>query len=428
MKFVNLLIKYKASIEDRDINGMNALHIAVRSGHDQIVAQFLQSAGDYDLNTQDIHGNTALMYAVLAKDLGITEQIIDALKRYHLSVDITNNRGITPLILATILGLNEIANSLIVVGKASQQLRDTHLHKTAAEWEQDPKLKRNVAVYFTKLPAIHSCSARPIDMSTEITGADPVITEIMKQVHENPHKTRVINDCSRYARQRLCNTTNPMSKPSFSLGITCAEKDYRWPDLRQAYGLYEKELSSSYRKGAPPRVKTPPPPTSESSSDAGLFVKAVNAMRMKQRRHTIALSQSLPNNLNMKLIFSRRSTPNKAVGRRSFSEPDENHIRENPVLKRRSSILRGTHSKAPFTAPAGIDFSVPPKGCNIKRRHSVSFQSLRINHDASLPQSPGKARAVARRSSLTLGESTSRKASVGGETSEPIFEHEEHLE
>ena len=87
LKYVNFLLKNKSLIGETDTDGKNALHTAVQHGHKRIVERLLEFAGDYDVNAKDtMHGNTALMYAVLNKDLEITRQLVRSISPHSSKI------------------------------------------------------------------------------------------------------------------------------------------------------------------------------------------------------------------------------------------------------------------------------------------------------------------------------------------------------
>lgn len=455
LRFVNLLLKHKARIELADINGLNALHHAVLCGHKKVVARFLEFSGNFDLNGQDNEGNTALMLAALTKNFVMAEQIIQVLRRYDLSVDISNKQGITPLIQATMLGENEISKCLIVLGKASEQIRDKHFRKSASEWERmGAKRDRLPNSYPTKNRALHTypplCYSYPtrnrgIHTSPSLSHSYPtknrgIHTSSLQYPYKSPiHLLENRRDIERLPELSHSPTLMRYFPESSASADNYSAESYKWPDLKRVYDLYGQELASSYRKSALPRRKSPPPPSSDSSSEGTLSWRKT-ALRMKQRRHTIALSRSLPNNLSTKFLFSRRNIPELPVGGRSLSvgnsdQAATDHFKSSPLRhSRRNSLRRFSDTRAPYTAPGELGSSLPPKADLVRRnstssektprmvkRNSVSFQSFDLDEDngttSALYQSP-----QTRRSSLKYTESGFRKV---GERNLPIFEQEE---
>ena len=60
---------------------------------------FLKSL-DFDLNAQDIYGNTALHYAAEVGHVQLVELLVDAARRLGMSTSIPNRAGFTPLLVA----------------------------------------------------------------------------------------------------------------------------------------------------------------------------------------------------------------------------------------------------------------------------------------------------------------------------------------
>ena len=85
----------------KDITGKNALHWACEKGRETLVEILLKEWNEYDINARDCEGNTALSLAVISNNEKIVRKLIAMLSRYNLSVDMPNNNGETPLILAS---------------------------------------------------------------------------------------------------------------------------------------------------------------------------------------------------------------------------------------------------------------------------------------------------------------------------------------
>ena len=423
LKFVNLLLTYKARIELSDTNGLNALHYAVVCGHERIVSRFLEFAGNFDINSQDNEGNTALMLAVLTGSLAILQQIVKTLRKYDLSADISNNEGITPLIQATILGENEMAKCLVTVGRASPQIRDKHFGKSASEWGRTNVKKR------TRLR--DCCPARN------------------RAIHSSPPQILCLgNNQPRNVKGESRGSQNSISKWHSPKQITREDdskmKSCNWSDLKLVYGLYQQQLSNSYRRSAPPGRKTPPSSSNLSGGETSFWRTAALSMRLKQRRHTVALSRSLPSNLSTKSFFSRRSFQNgPSVGRSlSIGTTDQVGINgskwsslcQNFAERNTIRRLSDTHAQPPSTAPGGLDSTLCRKSNEVIRRSSLSIESTpRVRRKSSvtfqsveLENHVGKSTVLQSsrtgQSSVKYNESGFRKA---GETSLPIFEYEE---
>ena len=360
VKFSNLLLKYRARIESKDGHGLCALHYAVLNEHKNLVVRLLEFAGDFNINMQDIFGNTALMLAVFTRNYDIVRSIVDRLRKYHLSVDIRNNEGATPLTLATLMHENEIAGCLIEFGKASTQIREK-------PWGQSSKdCKHKTAMYINVLSG----------SSIYTTIAEHLIARNSTAYQDGPKEcrnvTKPVNYPTRYTHitRDSCLPTLPSTeKPSVS-------RKYQYKDLKPVYHLYEQELSTSYQKNAPLLVKIHSCANSHLSEKQNSWDKTIQSL--KQRRHTIALSHSLPNNISTKNLFGSvlltRHARSYSLGTNEAFEAST--LRQN--TRRNSFGLTYTNS-VPATAPGGLQTnhscaSVPGDSSPPKRR-SVSFQS-----------------------------------------------------
>lgn len=128
----------------RDRNGLNALHYAAIYECEELVDIFL-GAIDFDLNSVDRYGNTALFYAANTGNAAIVTSLLGAMSRYGLSVDRANRQGLTPLMQAWRTNHTKCASLLLECG-ASRELCD-NAGKSAAEYEAEcqDRLRRHEA-------------------------------------------------------------------------------------------------------------------------------------------------------------------------------------------------------------------------------------------------------------------------------------------
>ncbi|KAK6170531.1 hypothetical protein SNE40_018905 [Patella caerulea] len=104
---------------------------------------FLRDFGaELDLKEKDNDGYTALHHATKVNSCPIVTSLVNLYVRYHVSVDIPDNQGFTPYILARRLGYRDIANVLKDVGKASPAQFDTTKYRSCREWSHYGKRER----------------------------------------------------------------------------------------------------------------------------------------------------------------------------------------------------------------------------------------------------------------------------------------------
>lgn len=130
------LLKRGAKIDASNNYGLSALSTAVLAQRERLVSLLLKEAGNFNLNSRDKKGNTALLYAANIGNFSILTLLVTALKRFHLSLDAANNDGITPLMQACIRGNVACAKYLITEGRASLTIRDNKHKKSAMEWAE----------------------------------------------------------------------------------------------------------------------------------------------------------------------------------------------------------------------------------------------------------------------------------------------------
>ncbi len=119
----------------KDASGRNALHWACVKGREKLVDIFVNNWEEYDINAQDDQGNTALSLAVISSNVNIVRKLIAFLTRFRLSVDVPNNNGETPLILASKSRSYFLCEILTKIGRASTEIRDRKKRLNAKEWE-----------------------------------------------------------------------------------------------------------------------------------------------------------------------------------------------------------------------------------------------------------------------------------------------------
>jgi hypothetical protein len=115
------------------------------------VSVVLQSEGaiNLDLQRRDVDGYTSLHYAVLHNNIRVLEQLCALMKKYAISVDITDQFGFTPYLQAVREGKTECADMLVVVGGADRGIHDAENHASDATWRsvgEKHREKQNKAI------------------------------------------------------------------------------------------------------------------------------------------------------------------------------------------------------------------------------------------------------------------------------------------
>lgn len=266
------LLKRGAKIDVTDSNGLSALSTAVIRHKEDMVALFLEETGNFDLNSKDKKGNTALFHAANVGNFNILNALVVALKKYQLSVNVANNDGATPLIQACINGDVACAKYLIMEGKACMSIRERVYRKTALEW--------------AKMKGIHEFISNDNSSHIGVSG-----NKICAKLEENPHFQR---------KQRQC--LENCKKPENYL----ADSEYRKKEktckeqLRQVYQIYEWQLTASFKLGRKP----PTPIILESTMEEECFnartkrnsdspkgrslAKSGNALKLLKRNSALA--------------------------------------------------------------------------------------------------------------------------------------------
>ena len=121
---VKLLLHHKADVNFRDREGLHALNWACKMNKLDLVKFLLEKClQDVDLTSQDLEGNAPLLHAVMNNNVDMVTLLVNALKKFSLTVDQRNRRDKTAYLQALEMGYDECANILSKVGKASQDIK-----------------------------------------------------------------------------------------------------------------------------------------------------------------------------------------------------------------------------------------------------------------------------------------------------------------
>ena len=223
-KYAKILLQRGAKVGLKDKTGLTALSHACKRGQEQLVSIMLEEASDFDLNSQDNQGNTALHYAAVSWNFVVLNLLLSKLKRFKLSVDTLNKKGETPLIAASKSGNFFCARILISEGKASKGARDFVEFKTADEWGRTKE-------------SLRSASKSPLFRVMQLPPRSSIDSKSRGSLN-NHLSSKKSNDRPNTAPGNLLSQTN--------------EKSHR-ENLRDLFRVYEGHVSSAFRRGVKPK-------------------------------------------------------------------------------------------------------------------------------------------------------------------------------
>lgn len=222
-KYAKILLRRGAKVGLKDKDGLTALSHACKRGQEQLVSIMLEEASDFDLNSQDNQGNTALHYAAMSGNFVVLNLLLSRLKRFKLSVDKLNKKGETPLIVASKSGNFFCARILVSEGKASKGARDYVEFKTADEWGRTKE-------------SLRSASKSPLFRVMQLPPRSSI--DSMKRGSLNDHLPEK-------------NNNRPNTAPG-NLLSQASEKSHR-ENLRDLFRVYEGHVSNAFRCGVKPK-------------------------------------------------------------------------------------------------------------------------------------------------------------------------------
>ena len=136
-------------INQKDVVGYTALHIAALEGHKEIAKLLIEKGAD--LNIQDVSGVTPLIYAVMNLHNEVAELLIDN----NAALDIESNHGRTALFYAVEENNKEMQESLI---------------------DKGAKINIDVAVTMGDIERTKELIRNGIDLNTPISGYQTLLT------------------------------------------------------------------------------------------------------------------------------------------------------------------------------------------------------------------------------------------------------------
>ena len=119
-----------------EINGYTALHEAIaRQQVDSVQLLLANAGGEIDWRAFDKRGRTLLHQTIELNNQAILEELITVMNHYGVSVDLPDQNGLTPYLLAMKLHLRDIAQVLVEKGHASRQQCDLTTHRSVDDWQ-----------------------------------------------------------------------------------------------------------------------------------------------------------------------------------------------------------------------------------------------------------------------------------------------------
>lgn len=274
------LIKRGAKIDVTDNNGLSALSNAVLEQKEVMVALFLEEAGNFDLNSKDKKGNTALFHAANVGNFNILNALVTALKKYQLSVNVANNDGATPLMQACLNGNVVCARYLIKEGKAFVNSRDWIYRKTALELAKMKGIEESVLMS-------HGGDSSRICLSEE------KINENLTRENHFKIKQKKVLEGGRQSK----------NGPTDRRKLDRTQKTYK-DQLQKVYRIYECQLTASFKLGKKPKAKKPESTTegentrkmTSASPKGRSSLKSGNAFKLLKRNSVLAnnISHAFP--------------------------------------------------------------------------------------------------------------------------------------
>lgn len=322
------LLKRGAKIDVTDSNGLSALSTAVVKQKEDMVALFLEEAGNFDLNSKDKKGNTALFHAAKVGNFNILNAIVIALQKYQLSVNVPNNEGTTPLIQACMNGDIVCARFLIKEGKAAMNNRDWIHRKTALEWAK----------------------IKGIEESILLSNADSshVGNKMNEKLPQENHYQR---------RQLQCLEKGNQPENGFT-GRRKWDKTYK-DQFLQVYRIYECQLTASFKQGRKPKIKILESTEEDDNAKNKTTIdspKGRGAFKLLKRNSTNNISRPFPfQNLQRSQSFTEFT-------KLSFRD-SERHVYSPPFPRSRSPL--STRSRRVRQQPSGSETRSVLSGCLI---------------------------------------------------------------
>lgn len=334
IKILKLLLKRNAVVSKADIAGRNALTWACIYGRDIDVELLLENADlELDLNYVDLNGHTPLYHAVSSGNASTVKHMVDALRKYDLSVDVPDYSGYSPLMVAARLGYDVCASILIQNGNAkvglglkypkdfigvekwAVQSREKHSDKhkklpSMLEINAPNNLKIHGGKSNQRTPRFmdsedesleSDISSRSDSSSNDNFAFNYPIDWLMANVPtmKNDIPSSMIALSSTPSTIANASDDDEYDKVSYPVkGKDCKSKENA-SDLNALYGLVSDQMSTSYRLAAKPAIPVPMS-LSKDISSLTLYSETSNLSKVSKIGIYFVILFSL---LAFKLIF-----------------------------------------------------------------------------------------------------------------------------
>ena len=325
------LLKRGAKIDATDSNGLSALSTAVVKQKEDMVALFLEEAGNFDLNSKDKKGNTALFHAAKVGNFNILNALVIALQKYQLSVNVPNNEGTTPLIQACMNGDILCARFLIKEGKVVMNNRDWIHRKTALEWAKTRGIEESIL-----LPNG--------DFSRFGLRGNQTDENLQRENHYQK-------------RQLWCLEEETQPENDFT-GRRKWDKTYK-DQFLQVYRIYECQLTASFKQGRKSKTKILQRTEEFDSAKTKTTIDS-----LKGQKAFKLLKRNSDNNISHPFSFRnlQRSQSFTEFTKLPFRD-SERHVYSPPFPRSRSPLL--TRSRRVRQEPSGSKTRSVLSGCSI---------------------------------------------------------------
>ncbi|CAB3986733.1 serine threonine- phosphatase 6 regulatory ankyrin repeat subunit A-like isoform X4 [Paramuricea clavata] len=342
-KLTRLFLAKNADVNLADKSGRNVLMWACHLGKiDVVKILFGRSLMDLDFTCTDRVGDTALHYVSSSGQYTLTGMLVEAMKRFGVSLDTRNHDGLTPLLAATKNGKEMCARILLETG-ASPDIVDPHTLMNVKELAENGKLQSLVEQISIRNPTTQSRCTFPRqpdddDMRSAIgsregsvtprTTSKPAVNQSVAGVNRPKETRSPLLSKRREKKVRLESSKNSTKKNFGSLldiehrnpidfprtpsprpisecsslapasPRTQTKSPYNLRDLGSVLSLYGEQQASTFRKG----FSTPVMSTEEFQD----YLEEMNPKPQSNRSHRSSLTRSSTSSVGLSPLLQQR--------------------------------------------------------------------------------------------------------------------------